>query len=99
VLEKRDGEHLALVRSQFEEPIINNGRSIKSLQREQTLADIAALEIAKETVLARQQFYASREFMNFHEKAALGLSVTAGVADGVAGGIQLLSSGAELLPM
>jgi hypothetical protein len=97
-LEKRDGEQLAAVRSQFEEPILSASRAIKVAQRRQTEKEVRALELAKAVVVDRRRFYSEREYMNDLETAAFVLSNVAGALDAVGAVLDLTSGGIELIP-
>jgi hypothetical protein len=97
-LEKRDGEHLAAVRSRFEKPVLDATRNVKLWQRKQTEKEVEALRKSRDVVEARKTFYSSRENMSDLEKTAFGLSTAAGILDAVGATLQFTSGGLRLIP-
>jgi hypothetical protein len=68
-LEKRDAETLAALRSGHEVDVLNAVRQVKAQQVEEAQNTLDGLKRYQDVVTARQQYYASRPFMNPFELA------------------------------
>lgn len=92
-LEKQDAEALGLLRQSQEIRLLEAVRGIRELQIEETKENLEGLQKSKEMAQIRERYYASREFMNTAETAALVLSGvslgvhTAGAVLDVLGGV------------
>lgn len=67
-LEKRDAEHLSLLRSGHELNMLNAVRDIKVLQRDEAKENLDSLNKSKDVIQARRDYYASRTFTNASEQ-------------------------------
>ncbi|HSH82281.1 MAG TPA: hypothetical protein VLA19_27450 [Herpetosiphonaceae bacterium] len=74
VLEKRDAEALALLRSTHELTVLDAVRQIKEQQVEETQHTLDSLHEAKEMAEARLTYYSSRPFLNLFEIGHLALT-------------------------
>jgi hypothetical protein len=97
-LEKRDAEHIARVRSQFEEPILRASRTTRLEQQRHADQEIVALKKSQAMIDAREKFNSERVYMNELEQAAFGLSIAAGVLDAIGAVLDLTSGGLQLIP-
>ena len=75
-LEKRDAEALAPLRSGQELQLLKATRDVRARQADEADATIAALQRSQEMAQARTDYYASREFKNAYETAALALTAS-----------------------
>ncbi len=73
-LEKKDGEHLALLRSGHELSLLNATRDVRQRQVDEAQAQMDALNGSLAVAQARYDFYSSREFINVLEAAHLALT-------------------------
>jgi hypothetical protein len=73
-LEKRDAEALALLRSTHEIALLKATTLVRQQQVQEAEAAIEALQKSRETTEARQEYYASRPYLNEREKEHLALS-------------------------
>jgi receptor-binding and translocation channel-forming TcA subunit of Tc toxin/ABC toxin-like protein/neuraminidase-like protein/putative peptidoglycan binding protein len=67
VLEKRDAEALSLLRSTHEINLLNAVRQMKEKQIEEAKQNVEGLKKARDLALIREDFYRSRDFVNFWE--------------------------------
>ena len=86
-LEKKDAERLALLRQQHEIALLESNKLVRALQIEEAQRTLEGLRAQRETVLARQHYYDSREKHSGLEKASMALG---GAAAGVTLGAQIL---------
>ncbi|HEX2062357.1 MAG TPA: neuraminidase-like domain-containing protein [Thermoanaerobaculia bacterium] len=96
-LEKKDAEALARLRQGQEMSVLKAARDVRQKQIDDAQLAIDGLRKNRELITIRRDFYASREFMNGGETAALALNAvslgihTAGsVLDILGGGIALI---------
>jgi len=66
-LEKKDAEHLALIRSSHELNMLDAIREIKVSQRDEAKENLDSLNKTKDMIQARRDYYGSREFINVYE--------------------------------
>ena len=76
-LEKRDAERMARLRSDQEIRVLTAAREVRRHQVDEAQAALTALQRSRETAVARQQYYASRPFMNDGETAHVNLASVA----------------------
>jgi len=69
VLEKRDAEKLALMRSSHEEQALKAMRQIKQLSIRESKQSLKSLEHAREITQIKHDYYSTREFMSASEQA------------------------------
>jgi len=71
VLEKRDAEALATLRSNHEVRLLQSVRDVRVRQIDEAKASIAALQHTRRITAARKAFYETREPVNAKERASL----------------------------
>ena len=86
VLEKKDAEGLATLRSGQELQLLKAARDVRARQVDEADATVAALQKSQEMAQARADYYASREFMNADETASQTLT---------SGTVPLITQGGE----
>ncbi|KAL5610412.1 hypothetical protein FOBRF1_006529 [Fusarium oxysporum] len=79
LLEKRDGEALALLRQRHETTMLDAVRAARVSQLAEANASVEAAKRGRATVQARYDHYNSIEFMNIGEKAAMGIESAIGL--------------------
>jgi len=77
VLEKRDAESMAMLRSSQEQIMLNAMTQIREKAVEEANENINALDKSKENIAARFNYYDTKNFMNGSEIAAFTLNTTA----------------------
>lgn len=98
VLEKSDGEALALLRSRHEQALLKAVREIRKQQIKEATEAMAGLQKTRELADQRKTFYEGREFINAWEGAALALGGASAVAQtGIALGY-VLAGGLAFIP-
>lgn len=97
-LEKKDAEHLALLRSGQEISLLEKIKLVKQAQIEEANANLEALEQTREITQARYEYYSSREFMNDKEKEAMKMLQASAVQQTAASEISFLSSILSAIP-
>ena len=85
-LEKRDAEHLSLLRSSHELNMLNAIRDIKISQRDEAKENLDSLNKSKDVIQTRRDYYASRQYMNISEVLYFTLT----------GGASLIQAGLEI---
>jgi hypothetical protein len=97
-LEKKDAEHLALLRSGQEITLLEKIKLVKQSQIDEANANLEALQQTREITQARYEYYSSREFMNDKEKEAM-RNVQAGMSlQAISGGLSSVGSILSALP-
>lgn len=98
-LEKRDGEQLALLRSEHEVALLDRVRDVREQQIKEARENLEGLKKSRRTVEARRDYYRSRGYMNERESdqikkldKAHSLQDPAGLLDTIAGFVGLLPS-------
>ena len=84
VLEKKDAELLALLRSQHEIRLLQAVREIRKKQIDEVVETIGSLNKAKELAEEKKNYYKSREFINALEIVATTLSIASASKSGAA---------------
>lgn len=97
-LEKQDAETLAALRAQQEADIQTRMLDIKTGQVVEAADQITVLQNQLAVTRVRQQYYASRQFMNGWETAAMTLQGGALIANGFALILDLTAGAAHLAP-
>ncbi|WP_118973119.1 Tc toxin subunit A-related protein [Taibaiella koreensis] len=97
-IEKKDAEQLALIRSGQERQVLQQTRYIKEVQVQEATANLESARRSRENAQARQQYYASRVFMNAGEAQHLQSVQTGMILQAVQGGLQATSSALALIP-
>jgi hypothetical protein len=90
-LEKQDSEHLSNLRAVQELALLEAIKDVKKKQIDEAREAIAALQISREVVAIRREYYSSRDFMSPAEIASTTLKIAAGVAS-VAGQLPKLAA-------
>ncbi len=72
-IEKKDAEHLAVLRSGLELSLLEKVKAVKEEQIKESEANIEALRKSKEITLKRYDYYNSRVYMNPKEKEHMAL--------------------------
>ena len=98
VLEKRDAEGLALLRSSQEIRLLDAIRQVKEEHVKDAEEAIEALRKSKEAFDKRREYYESREYMNVQEKDHLEKLAAAHGREEDAQAYQIAASAAHLLP-
>ncbi len=98
VLEKRDAEALALLRTGQETVLRKAMRQLRKYQVDEAQSSIEALEVAGQSAEIRRDYYSSRELMNDAEKVMFALGIAAGALDLTAGVVQAVGGGVSALP-
>lgn len=97
-LEKRDAEALALLRQDQELRLFQAVKRVRDSQIAEALENLESAKRAKELAQIRQRYYASREFMNTAETAAVSLSgISLGIDAVIATGY-ILATILQLIP-
>lgn len=98
VLEKRDAEKLALLRSRHEINLLEAIKQVRKDQIKEAIKTWEGLKYAKEMAEEKKDFYENREFMNAWEIASMVLGGVSALAEtGIALGY-ILSGGLTLIP-
>jgi Tc toxin complex TcA C-terminal TcB-binding domain/Neuraminidase-like domain len=97
-IERRDVEAMARLTSSQELALLDKVRSVKVDQLAEAKANLAALRRARESAVLRQDFYATREFVNAAEHAGLVLAGSAIATETAASVIDMLASASHALP-
>jgi hypothetical protein len=97
VLEKRDAEQMARLRGDHEVSVLTSMRAVKLAALDEASAAVVALQLGRDVVQKRLDFYSSQDYMNVWEGLAVGLygasllgEIAVGVANGLAGGLKLI---------
>ncbi len=72
-LEKKDAEAISLLRQGHEAKLLDAVLQMKKVQVEEAEANLESLKKSKENIVAREEYYSSKEFMNANEKQHLQL--------------------------
>jgi hypothetical protein len=99
VLEKRDAEALALLRSGSERKLQDAVLSLREQMMYEAAQQLDALDKSRAVAVERQSYYAARkdELMNAWEAAAMGLTAGSAVAQGIALGLESASGAAHIV--
>jgi hypothetical protein len=97
-LEKRDAEALARLRSTEELSALTAARDVRTQQVDEAQASLVALQRSREIAVAKQQYYASRPFMNDGEIAHTILASLALVMQADAASIDQTANYLGLIP-
>lgn len=87
-LEKKDAEHMALLRSGHELKLLEQVRSVKEAQVSEAEQSLESLILTKENTEIRLQYYSSRPYMNRGEKEHLASLETGLVLQAVQGAFE-----------
>ncbi len=98
ILEKKDAEQLALLRSGQEIALLEQIRLVKRSQIEEAQANLESLERTKENVEKRIEYYGSRPFMNAKERESIMNLEAATILQAVSGGMSSLASALGAIP-
>jgi len=98
IIEKRDAEELAVLRSSHETNLLETMRQVRKLQISEAKEAIASLEKSMEQAEARRDYYASLEFRNDWEATAARMAGIAVVAEAALGVSHLLSGTLQQTP-
>lgn len=79
LLEKRDGEALALLRQRHEATMLDAGRAVRVSQVADAEVSVEAAQRGRATVQARWDHYSTLDFMNISEKASTGIETAIGI--------------------
>ena len=97
-LEKKDVEHLSLLRSQHEIQLLEGVKQIKQKQIDEAVEAIGSLAKAMETAAERKNYYESRDFMNAAEIVAMTLSGISTALDVAIATGYVLAGGLKIIP-
>jgi peptidoglycan hydrolase-like protein with peptidoglycan-binding domain len=98
VLEKRDAEELALLRSVNEVALLESVEAVRADQVREARAHLATVQESRRTAEEKRDYYTSRDHINAWEGTALALGGTAALAQtGIALGY-VLAGGLTLIP-
>ena len=95
-LEKKDGEAMALLRSELELKVLNAVKDIKILQINESKEQIEVLKRTKKVTEERHQYYRDIDFMSPLEITALTMNVVSTIAYTI-GSIMEITAGASAL--
>lgn len=98
ILEKKDAEALALLRSGQEGQLLSYIRNIKEMQIHDNENALAVLQRAKESVQVRLEYYASRTFINTQEAEHMSAITKTTALQSTQAKIQLTGSAMAMLP-
>ena len=70
-LEKKDGEEMALLRLSHELTMLEQIKDVKEKQRDEAKENLSSLNISKNVIQTRKDYYGSREFINVGEALQL----------------------------
>lgn len=98
VLEKRDAEALALLRSSHEIKLLNAVRDIKSQQIEEAKATLEGLRRSKDVISIRYEHYKQIQFMTDWEQISLALTSASLISETAATVLDLIAGGAHVTP-
>lgn len=77
VLEKKDAEDMALLRTTHEKAILNAMTAIREKSIEEAVNNIESLEMSKDNVIKRRDYYKNKKEISDRERKALNLHATA----------------------
>lgn len=97
VLEKRDGERLATLRSEQEVKLLQAVRDVRTRQIDEAKANLSALQQSHASALARKSHYETREPVNEKERASLTSLRSSFRLLARSAGLQELAAGLHLL--
>jgi len=98
VLEKRDAESMAMLRSSQEQIMLNAMTQIRNKSIEEANENIASIEKSKDNLTARQTYYASKSFMNNYEIIAMALSGKLAILSSISSSLRSAAAVAEAIP-
>jgi len=98
VLEKKDSEVLALLRSNHEIQLLEAISEIRQKQIDETEESIAGLQRALELAETKRNYYESRDFLNPWEAVAMGLYLTSALAETTVAVGYIAAGGLALIP-
>ena len=94
-LEKNDAEGLVLLRQGQEIGVLNRVTAVRQAQLDEANENLASAQRSRELAQIKEQYYASRDFMNVAETIALtlssvstGIDAAIAIAYGLAGGLK-----------
>ncbi|MBL7624408.1 hypothetical protein I7331_35195, partial [Frankia sp. AgB1.8] len=97
-LEKRDAEALALLRAGHEVALLTAMRDVRKQQVDEAELSLDALRRSQDVVLARQDYYQTRPFMNAYELGQVGLTTLGLAFTAMQAGAETLAGGLHLIP-
>ncbi len=97
-LEKKDAEHLALLRATHEKALLTAVRDVRAKQLAEAKAARVALDKTETMVQARHDYYASREKVNVFETVQLTGMLAAAGAQFLGSMLSLAASAAAVIP-
>jgi hypothetical protein len=97
-LERRDGEAMSRLRATQEAAVLDAVRVVKEKQVDDANAQKSALQSSRGMAIERRDYYGSRDYMNDWEQTGAAAGNAALLAEVVAVGLDIFSSGAHLLP-
>jgi hypothetical protein len=97
-MEKRDAEALSVLRATHEAKMLERASDVRKLQVEDADAAIKVLDATLATIEHRQEYYASREFMNAEETAQIVLSIASTVFRIIGQGLSTTASALGAVP-
>jgi Tc toxin complex TcA C-terminal TcB-binding domain/Neuraminidase-like domain/Salmonella virulence plasmid 28.1kDa A protein len=96
--EKRDAEALARLRSEHEIRLLDVMKEVRQKQLEEAKETKASLEISRETITERLNFYRDIEYMNAEETASLSLGTASSILGLIANGMSVGGASGSLIP-
>lgn len=98
-LEKRDAEHLSLLRSSHELNMLNAVRDIKVLQRDEAKENLDSLMASQAVIEERRDYYSSRPYKNSSEDLYFSFTNRASQLQQIIAANNLLASFRYLIPV
>ncbi|MFB6454089.1 neuraminidase-like domain-containing protein [Chitinophaga sp. Hz27] len=98
ILEKRDAEELALLRSSQEIQLLEAVKDIRKKEIDNAVQVVGSLQKVMELAEEKQQYYESREFISILEAVSVGLSGEAAVLSAQSSMGEALASSLHLIP-
>jgi hypothetical protein len=98
VLEKKDAEALATLRSGQELRLLQAVRDVKAKQVDEANANVETLKLSQQMAQARKDYYQGRDFISLLEGSAMALSLASLIPLGAKASSEALSVAISLLP-